>query len=303
MKTIARYLFICSLVMSNAHAVMMGNLAGVNDYSSVGSVISGGGGLGSFVAVSDLWVLTAAHVVDTSPGAALIGGHPDSPSGEAYFIYVEDIIIHPDYTPGEFHDDLALIKLSDIDPIVPNAYSMSFATFSSVPLPGTLPEPATVTGYGQEEIGDDTGVGFRRFVSVATDTADPFSIVGTAPFPTDCGGGMIHCVYGMGGGAPGDSGGGVFVNSVAGEVVTAINSFIFDENDLDPTIPLDWTNGYWTVGTSVAAYEDWIKVPLEGVFTGANFSDAAFVPIPAAIWLFGSSLLVLIAVSKKTPAA
>ncbi len=29
MKTIARCLFICSLVMSHAHAVVMGNLAGV----------------------------------------------------------------------------------------------------------------------------------------------------------------------------------------------------------------------------------------------------------------------------------
>ena len=138
---------------------------------------------------------------------------------------------------------------------------------------------------------------------MATDSADPFATVGVPPFPTvfptECGDGAIHCVYGAGG-APGDSGGGVFVDSVDGEVVTAINSFIFDENDLDPTRPLDWSDGYWTVGTSVAAYEAWIKAPQAGVFTGANFSAAAFVPLPASIWLLGSSLLGLILVAGRT---
>jgi hypothetical protein len=313
MKAIARILLLLGALSSNAHAVVMGNLAGIDDYSSVGSVISGGGGLGSFVAISDLWVLTAAHVVDSSDSALLVGGHPNAPpvglhlGGEAFFLFVDDIIIHPGYTVNEFHDDLALIKLSDVNPILPTDQSMSFATFSSVPLPGTLPVNATVTGYGQEEIGVEQTEFNRRSGSVPTDTADPFATVGVTPFPTifptDCGGGAIHCVYGTVGGAPGDSGGGMFANTAGGPVVTAINSFIFDENDLDPNILLDWTDGYWTVGTSVAAYEDWIKNPETGVFTGANFSSAAFVPLPPAIWLLGSSIFGLIAVARKKAAA
>ena len=77
--------------------------------------------------------------------------------------------------------------------------------------------------------------------------------------------------------------------------VAAIMSFVFDENDLlDPRQTPNWDNGYWTVGTSVAYYESWIKshVPT------ARFGDAP-VPIPAAFWLLGSALLALGAIRHK----
>ncbi|MCB1868173.1 MAG: trypsin-like serine protease [Gammaproteobacteria bacterium] len=313
MKSLARCLFLYIMLNSSAHAIVMGNLADIDEYSEIGSVVTFSS-IGSFVAVSEFWVLTAAHVVDTTPPLVLIGGHPDGAAGEDFF-FIGQVIIHPNYVTGELHDDLALIQTTGIDPLTAN---VSFATFSSLALPGNLPAATTVTGYGQTTIGVDQTSFDRRFMSVATETTDPFDRVGVPPFPTifptDCAGGVILCAYGTGGGAPGDSGGGMFLHTVDGEAVAAINSFIFDETDFDPAnndmdpnndIPPNWADGYWTVGTSVAAYEDWIKDPMGdgSILTHAQFSSAAFVPIPPVIWLFGSGIFGIIAVSRRKNAA
>ena len=298
MKTISLSFALAFFVHSTAHAIVGGQLSDPDEYQQIGAVV-GGSGIGSFVALSENWVLTAAHVVDTASTAStlLIGGHPDTPIiGEPFFL-AEQIILPPDYVMGEFHDDLALIKLSALSVIQPSLHNMSFATLSNVAVTGSLPGTATVTGFGQELVdGSPPAEFFRRSVSMATTTADPFDVVGVAPFPTvfptGCGGGIILCTYGTTGGAPGDSGGGTFLDYGGGEIVGAINSFVFDENDLDSNIPLDWTNGYWTVGTSVAAYEDWIKQPESGVFTNAVFA-AAPVPVPPAVMLLASALLAL----------
>jgi hypothetical protein len=81
------------------------------------------------------------------------------------------------------------------------------------------------------------------------------------------------------GGAPGDSGGAMWLDYGEGEIVAGINSFIFDENVLlNPPETPDWTDGYWTVGTSTAYYQDWITshVPT------ARFGGSP-VPIPPAV--------------------
>jgi hypothetical protein len=80
-----------------------------------------------------------------------------------------------------------------------------------------------------------------------------------------------------------------------GEVVAGINSFIFDENDLlNPPGAPDWSNGYWTVGTSTAYYEDWITSYVPTAMYGGSH-----MPIPSAVWLFGSGLLGLIGVARR----
>ena len=100
---------------------------------------------------------------------------------------------------------------------------------------------------------------------------------------------MLLCTYGASGGAPGDSGGAMWLDYGGGPVVAAIMSFVFYENDLrDPPEAPDWNDGYWTVGTSVAYYQDWIRSYVPNALVGG-----APVPIPAAFWLFGSALLAL----------
>jgi hypothetical protein len=97
---------------------------------------------------------------------------------------------------------------------------------------------------------------------------------------------MILCTFSTTGGAPGDSGGAMWLDYGGGEIVAGINSYIFDENDLlNPPQDPEWSDGYWTVGMSTACYKDWITsyVPT------ASFGMSP-VPVPATAWLFGSAL-------------
>jgi hypothetical protein len=265
---------------------------GSNAYSSVGYTFTGTA-LGSVVAIDPYWVLTAAHVVETGTLYLVMG----DPITGAEGLYLPDqVIIHPDYEPGEFHDDLALINLSVITPItpVPGVIDASFATLSNVDRNGGLPATATLTGYGLTQVDgsfDPIEPILRRIGIAATDPVGPppLSPPFDPGFPFDCSLPMLLCTYGTSGGAPGDSGGAMWLDYGGDPVVAAIMSFVFDENDLlDPAETPDWSNGYWTVGTSVAYYESWIKslVPT-ALFGGAP------VPVPAAFWLFGSALLAL----------
>ncbi len=114
-------------------------------------------------------------------------------------------------------------------------------------------------------------------------------------FPFDCSLTMYLCTWSTTGGAPGDSGGAMWLDYGGGEVVAGINSFIFDESDLvNPPGTPNWDDGYWTVATSTAYYEDWIT----GIVPNAMFGSAV-VPVPAAVWLFGSGLIGLIGVAGR----
>ncbi|MEZ5445917.1 MAG: trypsin-like serine protease [Gammaproteobacteria bacterium] len=267
-----------------------------NTYSPVGFVFTGG--LGSVVALDTYWVLTAAHVVDAGALFLVMG----DPNTDAEGIFLPDqVIVHPDYVPGEFHDDLALINLALITPIipVPGVVDASFAMLSNVALHGGLPVTATLTGYGLTQVDGTVDLGdpmLRRIGVAATDPVGPTPPPLFDPgFPFDCSQPMLLCTYGTSGGAPGDSGGAMWLDYGGGPVVAAIMSFVFDENDLrDPPETPDWNDGYWTVGTSVAYYQDWIRSHVPDVQFGS-----APVPVPAAFWLFGSALLALGAIRHR----
>lgn len=260
------------------------------------------GALGSIVALDPNWVLTAAHVVE-SPPAFLIMGDPNT-GAEGVYLYIDQVIPHPDYVPGEFHDDLALIHLSDFDPIVsmPGVVDASFATLSNVCLNGGLPATATLTGYGLTSVDgtfDPIEPILRRYGVAATDRLGPLTPPVDPGFPYDCSQAMLLCTYDTTGGAPGDSGGAMWLDYGGGEVVAGINSFIFDENALlNPPEAPDWTNGYWTVGMSTAYYQDWITSYVPTAMFGGSP-----VPIPSAVWLLGSGLLGLIGIARRKKVA
>lgn len=322
MKSIIRYVVIYLVFNSSAYAIVDGSVDGSNTYSSVGYTITAAGGLGSLVVLDSNWVLTAAHVLDDAAPAFLVLGNPndDAPPGaEGLYFFIEQTVLHPMYTPGEFHDDLALIKVSSADPIDPmSSVQVNFATLSNVALDSTspdflpLPGTSTITGYGRTEVlGPDPTDLLRNQGASAIYVDDPFATLGVTPFdpgfPTDCAGAQLLCTYSTGeppsadaGGAPGDSGGGMFVDYGGGEVVGAINSFIFDENDIDPAdFPTaDWTNGYWTVGTSTAYYEDWIRGVVQGDGGTVRFGSSP-VPLPPAFYLFAAGLVGLAGTSRR----
>jgi hypothetical protein len=136
MRAITRYFLLYLAFTSNVHAIVLGTVDEFNTYSSVGYTLTTAGGLGNVVALDQNWVLTAAHVVGSAPALLVMG---DSFTGaEGAYIFFEEVITHPDYVPGEFHDDLALVKLSAFDPIIPPPGSIdaSFATLSNVGLGG-----------------------------------------------------------------------------------------------------------------------------------------------------------------------
>jgi secreted trypsin-like serine protease len=302
MRAIIRYFLIYLALTSNVHAIVLGTIDEDNIYSSVGYTLTSGGGLGSVVALDPYWVLTAAHVVESDPALLVMG---DSFTGaEGAYIFFEEVITHPDYVSGEFHDDLALVKLSAIDPIIPTPGSIdaSFATLSNVSLSSGLPATATLTGYGVTSVGgtlDPDEPILRRYGVATTDPFGPPTPSFDPGFPYDCSLAMWLCTYSTTGGAPGDSGGAMWLDYGGGEMVAGITSFIFDESDLlDPPGVPDWSDGYWTVGTSTAYYEDWITSYVPTAMFGSSP-----VPIPASVWLFGSGLLGLVGIARRKKAA
>ena len=299
MRAIIHCVLLYLTFTSSVHAIVLGTVDVDNTYSSVGYTITAAGGLGSAVALDPNWVLTAAHVVESvtaSSPALLLMGDP-STGAEGLYVYNE-IYTHPGYVSGEFHDDLALIKLSSFDPINLDFVDASFATLSNVDLGLGLPATATLTGYGLTSVDstfDPNEPILRRIGVAVTDPTGPLAPPVDPGFPYDCSLSTLLCTYSTTGGAPGDSGGAMWLDYGAGEIVAGINSFIFDENDLlNPPGEPDWTDGYWTVGTSTAYYQDWITSHVPTAMFGSSP-----VPIPSAVWLFGSGLIGLIGITRR----
>lgn len=80
--------------------------------------------------------------------------------------------------------------------------------------------------------------------------------------------------------------------STAGITVNADDEFTIIVSRLSPTTGTDWI--LWSIGDEYANGQSYGT--LDGIFWGSNTQDLAFqthvsmVPIPAAVWLFGSAL-------------
>jgi len=163
----------------------------------VGYTVGTAGTLGSVVAIDQNWVLTAAHVVEDQP-AFLIMGDPNTPGAEGVYFLIEQVIPHHNYIPGEFHDDLALIKLSVADTINPSLVDASFATLSNVDPSGGLPGTATLAGDGLTEIGgtiDPDAPILRHSGAANMDPLGPLTPPVDPGFPYDCSLAMLQYGY------------------------------------------------------------------------------------------------------------
>jgi hypothetical protein len=213
-------------------------------YDSVG-LIRGSTGhsgyLGSGTLVADDWVLTAGHVVDTAASLDFYIG------GQRY--QAADWIAHPEWD-GDLSRgyDIALVHLDRaVDGIDPAERYHGLGEAGSV---------GTSVGFGRSgegSTGASTAAGTKRAGQNVVDGFDPRSggRILTSDFDSPFGLAQpLDLEYLI---APGDSGGGLFLDSPAGPLLAGVHSF---GAAYDGTLNSDY--GDLSGHIRVAAFNDWI---------------------------------------------
>ena len=213
-------------------------------YDSVGMIRGStghSGYLGSGTLIADDWVLTAGHVVDVADSLSFSIG------GQRY--EAADWIAHPQWDGNLAKGyDIALVQLdravSGIDP------AERYRGHGEVGAIGTS------VGFGRSGIGTDgasTGAGTKRAGENVVDGFDPRSggRILTSDFDSPFGLAQpLDLEYLI---APGDSGGGLFLDSPAGPLLAGVHSF---GAAYDGTLNSDY--GDLSGHIRVAAFNDWI---------------------------------------------
>lgn len=208
------------------------DLAAFSEFAAVGRVFSIGVGAGSGTLIADgRWVLTAAHVVYGASGVLFEIG--------SSLYDATNVFIHPGYVPGSVAHDLALVQLSTVVPGVNPAalytgnlelgqvgYSVGYG-FGGNGLTGFDPETYPYgTKRAMQNVIDlfiDPQGGITPDGTIfLSDFDSPGGNANTlAPFGSDANPLLLEGL-----GAPGDSGGAVFIFQDGRWYVAGVHSFI-----------------------------------------------------------------------------
>jgi secreted trypsin-like serine protease len=102
---------------------------------------------------NNMWIITAAHCVDNNPNVSklrILAGSAVLSETSLSRTLVDRIVIHPDYNPDTYENDIALIRLKS-----PLVYS---ASIQPIFLPSAHPtrgETAMITGWGNQSASED----------------------------------------------------------------------------------------------------------------------------------------------------
>ncbi|MGF1702472.1 S1 family peptidase [Photobacterium makurazakiensis] len=248
-------------------AVVLGVTDNSNQYSNVGFIATGNGTLASGVLIAPNVILTAAHVVEQhnlNPNSFFRTGVDAFSSPDQTISISGSGLIDPLYSPITLFHDIGLLFLDS--PIVLPSSTLLWAK----PSAELLGIAGTMAGYGFNNVGHTTGLGTRRTgVSNVVSATDTLLTIGIPAL------------------APGDSGGGLFVDTPQGRVLAGINSFVANGGG-GSTI-----SGF----ISVSAAKDFIDMNTSGVnWYGVTASS---VPEPLPITFFAAGLLTVVVTRRS----
>ncbi|MDW8105432.1 MAG: trypsin-like serine protease [Armatimonadota bacterium] len=254
-------------------------LATFSEFATVGRVFSVGLGAGSGTLIADgRWVLTAAHVVYGAPAVLF-------ELGSSLYDAV-NVFIHPGYAPGSFAHDIALIQLNTVVPnITPAALYTGNLELGAVGYSvGYGLGGNGLTGYSASAYPYGTKRAMQNVIDLIIDAQGAINPEGTfllsdfdspsgntntlAPFSSEP---TPLQLEGMG--APGDSGGPVFILQDNRWYVAGVHSFI---SGLDGAA--DASYGDILGSTRVSSYNSWI---------------VSVVPEPSSLAVLGAGVLAL----------